>query len=239
MEYNDVLTKLQHYMLTESLIEESTLLKLVDNKRVKKDSPIQAKPLSTVFKPHERDSLFWCFYIMKHGDIAYESLLHRNMIIEKKIKIEYVERLRLDKDLVKPYKFASLSHIENKLANDATIDLPTFLILCVIENINVVFVKNRTYFDLAMNDDPDRYIVYCLDNYKSAFGYEIATNESITQINATFFRLDNITKPIKSISSYKVGELVDMCTRLGIEINNAENKSKTKNELYEAIIKYF
>jgi len=239
MEYNDVLTKLQHYMLTESRIEESTLLKLVDTKRVKKESPIQAKPLSTVFKPQERDSLFWCFYIMKHGDIAYESLLHRNMIIEKKIKIEYVERLRRDKDLVKPYKFASLSHIENKLANDATIDLPTFLILCVLENINVVFVKNRTYFDLAMNDGPDRYIVRCLDNYKSVFGYEVATNDSVAQINATFLKLDNITKPIKSISSYKVSELVDMCTRLGIDINNADNKSKTKNELYEAIIKYF
>jgi hypothetical protein len=239
MEYNDVLTKLQHYMLTESLIEESTLLKLVDTKRVKKEIPVQAKPTATVFKPQEKDSLFWCFYIMKHGDIAYESLIHRNIIIEKKLKIEYVERLRRDKDLVKPYKFASLSHIENKLANDATIDLPTFLILCVLENINVVFVKNRTYFDLAMNDGSERYIVRCLDNYKSVFGYEVATNDSVAQISATLFRLDNIMKPIKSISSYKVGELIEMCSRLAIDTNNSENKSKTKNELYEAIVKCF
>ena len=239
MEYNDVLTKLQHYMLTESRMEESTLLKLVDTKRVKKETLIQVKATTTVFKPQERDSLFWCFYIMKHGDITYESILHRNIIIEKKLKIEYVERLRRDKDVVKPYKFASLSHIENKLANDATIDLPTFLILCVLENINVVFVKNRTYFDLAMNDGQDRYIVSCLDNYKSVFGYEVATNDSVAQINATFLKLDNITKPIKSISSYKVGELIDMCSRLAIDTNNSENKSKTKNELYEAIVKYF
>ena len=238
MEYNDVLTRLQHYMLTESQIANSTALKLATpvETRVKRYEPAKAVA-PTIFKPREKDSLFWCFYIMKHGDIAYESLLHRNMILEKKLKIEYVERLRLDKDLVKPYKFASLSHIENKLANDATIDLPTFLTLCVLENINVVFVKNRTYVELTMNDTPDFYIVYCFDNYK--YGYEIDTNDMIVQIKEKFFRLDNITKPIKSISSYKVGELVDMCTRLGIDINNADNKSKTKNELYEAIVKYF
>jgi hypothetical protein len=244
MEYNDVLTRLQHYMLTESHIVNSTVLKLVTpvekpvEKHVKQYEPVHALvPASTIFKPREKDSLFWCFYIMKHGDIAYESLLHRNMILEKKLKIEYIERLRLDKDLVKPYKFASLSHIENKLANDTTIDLPTFLSLCVLENINVVFVKNRTYVELTMNDTLDFYIVYCFDNYK--YGYEIDTNDTIDQIKERFFRLDNITKPIKSISSYKVSELVDMCTRLEIDINNTENKCKTKNELYEAIVKYF
>jgi hypothetical protein len=47
-------------------------------------------------------------------------------------------------------------------------------------------------------------------------------------------------KPIKSISSYKLVELQDICQKLGLDIVDKESlKKKNKNELYESIIQYF
>ena len=57
---------------------------------------------------------------------------------------------------------------------------------------------------------------------------------------STLFKLESVDKPIKSISSYKVSELVEFCNKLGIEIYDKDtNKSKSKKELYESLIQYF
>ena len=47
---------------------------------------------------------------------------------------------------------------------------------------------------------------------------------------------ESIQKPIKAESAYTVKDLLDICSKLGIELNNNEtNKRKTKKELYESI----
>ena len=53
-------------------------------------------------------------------------------------------------------------------------------------------------------------------------------------------KINNIDKPIQTISSYKVQDLIDICTKLAIEtINTDTGKIKSKNDLYESIIQYF
>jgi hypothetical protein len=231
--YNDVFTKLQDYILNDSTMAKSFHLLPTNHKYVgrKPDRQIvvsQQKPLA-IFEPREKDSLFWCFYIMKNGQTAYDMLEHRNFILEKKLKIEYVEKMRLDKEQIKLHKFSTLTHLESNLANDDRIDISVFLSLCVAENLNVVIVKKRTYFELLMNDSAELHIIYCLDNYKHGY-------TQICPDKPALLKLDNIVKPLKSISSYKVGELTDMCEKLQISITNDKTcKAKTKNELYESI----
>lgn len=239
--YNHVLQKLQDYILDEpniqrSLESKSKSFSLVSKKHYH-TSPLIAKPKNSVFFPQEKDSLFWCFYIMKNGDTNYEMLEHKNIITDKKLKIEYVEKIRKEKQVVKTYKFATLTHIENNLSNDNIIDTKTFLTLCAIENINVLFVKNKSFYELLMNDTPEIYIVYWVGNGK--FGYEKNT-DVFNSIKSTHYKLDNIEKPIKTISAYKLQELVDICQKLDIEfINKDTNKAKNKKDLYEAIIQHF
>jgi hypothetical protein len=239
--YNHVLTKLHDYMLDEKNIQKSLESKYKQDKLVPKKNHQNTssifKPQNTIFFPREKDALFWCFYIMKNGDASYEMLEHKNIIVEKKFKIEYVEKIRKEKQVVKTYKFATLTHIENNLANDNIIDTKTFLNLCAIENLNVLFVKNKSFFELLMNDTNDIYIVYSIGNGK--FGYE-KNNETIESIKTTHYKLDNIEKPIKTISAYKLQELVDICQKLGIEVVNKDtNKQKNKKDLYESIIQHF
>ena len=122
--YNHVIQKLQDYILDETNIKKSLEMKMesrnkpiMNSKEKEKEKEKENSLKSTLFIPREKDTLFWCFYLMKHGDGKYEMLEHKNILTEKKLKIEYVEKIRKEKQTVKTYKFAPLTHIENNLAN--------------------------------------------------------------------------------------------------------------------------
>jgi hypothetical protein len=271
-DYNIVVNKLQDYMLNENKIENSIKNKIMNNRVIKKENEYKKenndtisydnnlKPSKSVkqdkdkdkdkdnslFFPVEKDSLFWSFYIMKNGEASYEMIDFKNLIIEKKIKIEYVEKLRNEKQLLKTYKFATLTHIENQLANEQRIDVNTFLTLCVLENLNVFYLNKNTYFELLMNDSNVIHLIKKNfvngNSYMANFGYKIENKESeeITKYKNNLYKIDNIDKPIKSISAYKVNELIEFCNKLSIEIVNSETKkNKNKNDLYESLIQYF
>ena len=237
--YNDVINNLQDYMLNENTIK-SALNSRIDNnltKPIKIFEKIIKGKMDTI-SPKQKDSLFWCFYILKYGEQNYEMLENINIVLEKRLKIEYVEKIRKEKQIVKSHKFATLTHLENQLANEEKIDLPTFFTLCVLENINVLYICKKTYFELLMNDDKI-HIIHRLDNY-SKYGYEGIEQSKIELYRSTLFKVDDVEKPIKSISSYKVSELVEFCSKLGIEICVKDtNKNKSKKDLYESLIQYF
>jgi hypothetical protein len=237
--YNHVLLSLQDYMLTEKIIQHFLQPITEINKSLFQSTPVVKNAKELIFFPKEKDSLFWCFYIMKFGDIKYEMLENKSLVVEKKFKIEYVEKIRKEKQLIKTHKFATLTHIENQLVNENKIDLPTFLTLCVIENLNIFYTHKKTYFELKMNDTEENHIV-CRSDNPIKYGYEGINNKKIETYKTALFKVDNIEKPVKSISSYKVQELIEFCNKLGIGIVNKEtNKNKSKNHLYESLIQYF
>ena len=209
----------------------------------KKQDTERKKP--DFFLPREKDSLFWCFYIMKHGYSNYD-ISPKHIVEEKRIKIEYVEKIRENKALFKKHKFASISHVENHLVNEHKIDIYTFFSLCLLENMNVLYIHKKSFYDLVMNEEElhNMFVIQLFDNTNHGLKYglkDINTNEVIEQVEQfkkSLFKMETIGKPIKSVSSYKVSELQDFCTRLGLETHK-ETKKKTKNELYESIVQYF
>ena len=249
---NNFFTELEEHEFSEKNIQNilkkreskkenvTTIVPISDNKPVIANEKA-IKPKSScknnIFIPNEKDGLFWCFYLIKNGHLKYELIENKNIITEKQLKISYVEELRKHKQIIKQYKFTTLTNLENNLANEDKININTFLTLCVVENINVIFVKKNTYYELLMNDSPDIFIVYFLNNGK--FGFEQNSNK-IDNIKLSFFKLDNIEKPIKCITYYKIKDLIDICNKLSIDtINKETNKCKSKKDLYEDIIKTF
>jgi hypothetical protein len=94
-----------------------------------------------------------------------------------------------------------------------------------------------------MNDTPVIYIVTEVLNkykYNNKYGYQLAKEDAVNTIRETLYKLDKVDKQIKSISSYKVEELVNICTKLAIETCNKDTgKTKPKKDLYESIVQYF
>ena len=242
-QYNDVLNDLQDYMLYEDIMINSLKMKIEPTPkdiRIVKPSNIIIQHL---FIPNQQDSLFWCFYIIKNGDVKYETLNNKNSLIAKQMKIELVDLIRKNKDIVKMYKFDTISNLESNLANDNNLNVNTFLTLCAIENINIIFLRKNTYYEMLMNDSDKIYIVHEIQSqskYNNKYGYEMGTNESISNIRNTIFKLEAIHKPIKAISAYRLDELINICNKLVININNnITSKQKSKKELYESIVQYF
>jgi len=239
----------EKYMLTtdviQTIIDNQLYFQKINDKDILKKNPTnkismdpQNKNVSLAslrFEPNDKDTLFWCFYVIRHGIEKYHMLERRNFILEKKLKIEYIELLRKEKQMLKTYKFATLTHIEDQLANHAKIDFKTFITLCTLENINIHFIKNKTCFTHLMNDTEDVFVIFYLDKDRYAF-QKINKNE-LVKYTESYYVLDNMDKPLKSIGSYKVHELIDICSKLGIETIRSDNKkTKTKPELYESIV---
>jgi len=234
--------------------------KVMNNNSIKHQSQTQVQiqhqnslpqpKIPASFLPREKDKLFWCFFVMKNGFVEYEKLRLDidtneciNMVVEKKLKIDYVNKLRENKTIIKKYKIASLTDIENYLVNESVIDIKTFLILCILEELSVLYIKKKSYYDLNfVSSDVEsskQHVILCHTPFK--YTYEFEKNQmDIEKYKTDLYKLDNIDKPIKSFSSYKLGDLVEICNKLSIEIvNSSTQKKKTKQELYESILQYF
>jgi len=246
LSYNDVFDELQNYILNDENINKSLKMKITNsNSKNEKPANIIKSTIkkSDLFIPNQQDSLFWCFYIMKNGEISYETLNNKNSLVAKQIKIDLVSTIRKNKDTLKIYKFDTKTNIENNLANDNNINSKTFLSLCAIENMNVIYISKKTYYELLMNDTNITYIVHELQSdskYYNKYGFELATEDSINKTKSSLYKLDSVDKPVKAISAYKVTDLMEICNKLVIETTNKETgKNKSKKDLYESIIQYF
>jgi len=275
--YNDVLNKLQDYMLTEDYIEEcmkhNIFIKSVNDKSVNdksvnyksvndiksiNDKSVNDKSVNdksdceksvniknkqhnkkTIFIPKEKDTLFWCYYIIVNGDTSYEMLPYKNELIEKQMKIELINKIRQSKQLIKTYKTDTITNIENNLANEKLLNVKSFLTLCLIENKNILFINNKTYYECLMNDTDEIFIIHTIKNkYDIKYGFESNNINVADDLKKSLYRIDKIDKPIKAISAYKTDELIQICEKLGIEIS-INGKNKLKKDLYESIIQYF
>ena len=66
---------------------------------------------------------------------------------------------------------------------------------------------------------------------------------SLDSILDSYYKIDNISKAINSISAYRLADIIEICKRLEIDITktgeNKQVKNKLKQELYTEIIQYF
>jgi hypothetical protein len=184
-------------------------------------------------------------------------------LAEKQLKIQYVSIIREKKVILKPYKFDSIVNFEHNLVNDNMLNISTFMALCVIHNINVLYINNKTYFQLNVDDSEDVWIVKTFSSYdvinnnnntknnnnnntiirkyEKRYGIYITTQQNALEYTKQLYKLDVLNKPLKSISAYKVSELVTIAQQLDISIESSKQsgKKKTKPELYESLVQYF
>jgi len=246
---------LDKYMLNTRLMEDisksgyvdTTFLRKQRTNMEKKDNAVIAKlllpppssiakeaPSNPLFVPYEQDTLFWSFYILKHGMEAYQNMHQRNIVVEKALKIEYIEKLRANKGILKAHKCGPLAHIENALLNERSIDLKTLEALCIIESVSCIFVFDKCYYEINIGEDElvDTEISMIVKKpHPEKYGYVEVCDVSTTR--NTLHKVDNVSKPLKAMSSYKLDELVELCKKLNISIIGTVRK---KN-LYEELVK--
>lgn len=193
---------------------------------------------SNIHIVRQKDSLFWTFYILKYGLFNYEiNVLRQFFLIEKQEKFKYIDLIRQNKELLKLHKIKNLSSLENELANENIISIKTFICMCIIENINVYLINDRKVYVNILDETLPINIIfknknkpnYCID-------FQV-TEEKINNYKDNYLIMSSFENNLKSINSYKVDELLDICRKLNLNISSDEKLNK--KELYELITKNY
>ena len=213
------------------------------NKNTSTNTSINTKRIKeAIYKPKQKDSLFWCFYILKNGYSNYEMEINNQyFVIEKTEKFKYIEMIRKNKDILKIHKIRPLTELEDDLANKDKISVKTFFALCILENINVLLVDRRKIFELKCVDIDESHPVNIIHRNSKTYEHHIelnASEEILNKYRDTYYKMSNFDSTIKAIGSYKIDELLDLCKKLdiNISINEEGKKKKTKKDIYEILV---
>ena len=183
--------------------------------------------VNDIFFPKQRDQLFWCFYVILHGQIEYD-MLTSFFTLEKETKYKWIEVFRGRKEMFKPIK-VSRNVVEDELANAKAITMATVKALCHLNDVNVFYVDDKKYYEITTNSEKPFYLIEKVDG---RYGLkEKIPIEKVEYYREHYWKLENLDKPLKAVSSYKASELKDICKRLHIESLNL-----TKPKMYEKIL---
>ncbi len=186
-------------------------------------------------KAHNKkmDKYFWYFYNIKN-DIDEEDN-NKMFSIEKEYKINFVTIVRENKNKLKSHKL-KLSELEDEFANNNFISLKGLYALCIINKINLlVYYENNTYNKLYFDEKENVTNIAFIDKKKNIEDKTL-DKELYDDIINNYYYIENINKPINSLSYYKLDELQRIGEKLCINLYDSGTKLRNKKELYQDII---
>lgn len=184
---------------------------------------------NNIFYPKQRDQLFWNFFTILNGNDTYETV-HNYFTMEKETKYKWIEDFRKNKELFKPIK-VSRNSIEDELANKPKISLHCIKALCHMHDINIFYTDNKKYYEMITNESKT---VYVIEKINNKYGLKKNVDvETLDYYRNNYWQLENLDKPLKAISSYKVSDLTTICKKINI---NCENM--TKQKIYQEIMRF-
>jgi hypothetical protein len=199
------------------------------------------------FTPSQSNSLFWCFYIIYNGFASYE-FESNYFTAEQQFKIQTIEKVKKgeNKTVLKEHKI-SKTCFESGLVTATNINAKTLYALCLCYNLNIFYVYKNTYYEMITNiEKPIHIIIYNAEtnNFSIRLPVDMHAKETLTEhieymekIKETYWKLDNLEKPLRPITVYSVNDLINICSKLEIPvICETSNKKKTKAELYSSIL---
>ena len=260
-----VLSHLNNYMFTENIIHgyilqeprkiypKSITIKDILKKEIlpkdilKKEILPKEKKLKKRFVPRKNDTLFWIFYIIVNGFAEYELIGTNDFEIEQTEKYKFIEFLRKNecKLLLKQHKITKIKEdIENELGHTSRISHKSFISLCICYKLNILFIYRKRCFQLHGGKPEEHvHIIHQYDppienphgRFKYAYEIEPIKQDVEKYKSNEYFHWENIDKPLRCISYYKVKDLLDIC--LLLKIKEEDYKQLNKPELYELILR--
>lgn len=252
--YNNILHSLSNYMLIGDNLNVDfynnkfknqrniPTTHLQNNRYIKNTHPRNETNIqnnkNSIHVIRQRDSLFWAFYILKYGLFSYEmSTCSQSFSVENQEKFKYIELIRQNKELLKLHKIQKISCLENELANERTISIKAFICMCIIENINVCLINDRKMYMNILDETLPINIIFKNKN-KPNYCIDFETNENkINDYKEKYLIITSFNDKLKSINSYTLEELLDICKKLNLNISTEEKI--TKKYLYEFLSKNY
>lgn len=205
------------------------------------ESPNSYKVNINTFNNNElnkKHPIFWILYKMTTEADFFKKL---DDVEEINYRIKFIETLKQNLGWVKVNKI-KITHVETE-AMDTKSDIPLlgafFKAMCLYYKINVVVIKGQIFKIVSLDDDdfiPKFIINWNAENDKFVLIDDIEKIKLMYDNAKTNYY--EFSKPLKSISAYKVDDLRDIARRLNISTADNNDKQLLKKPLYEKIISY-
>lgn len=231
IDFNNNITRKNAIMITSEKKSEKISEKISENILDRNDR--------NFFFPKEKDTLFWCYYINKYGIDTYLLNRKKNFSIESEYKINIVEKLKNMNDSLKQNKLRKIT-LEDELLNKNKIGLTTLKLFMLLDKTNLLIIKKNYYQRLIFDSDKldinnNNYKIIFNDN-ENYYIYKCLISDDVSKLLKNRYEVESLTKPLKSLSSYKLNELQKIGQHLNIILINQNGKNKTKQLLYSEIL---
>lgn len=203
--------------------------------------PLEDNTNDDYIKPKQKDSLFWCLYIAKHGYNDYLQLevnYGMKQIEYQQCISEYIKKnLVLLKNVNTRITKACAQEIISELLTDTKkTSFPVLYAYAIYYNMNLILLhpSKKYYIEILSDNIEEDVPVYLLQKGKYE-DYSIIENplskEEYNNIKETKLKLDSYNRPLKAIGNYKVEELHSISEKVEIDMT----VKYTKPELYRII----
>jgi hypothetical protein len=250
--HEQLILEMQPYMLTvnnrktekkEIINEINTITNDVVCAQESLSKPVVNREIVTnnsVIMPTQKDTLFWCIYIVLHEYADYINIHHNYSIKEMEWKQTLLKDIMANPTYIKnsnrKITKAGVQEILSELMTDVQNTSAACLVaICVYRNINIIVLEHTKKIRIEfMSSDVtnNTYVLYKTDNNKYSICTEALGEPEIIDIRNTSFLIEKNEKPLKSVGSYKTDALIDIAKLLCIYDHNEIYK---KAELYALI----
>ena len=229
------------YLIKEKLLKEMTTVAATESTTPNESKLELSTNVENIISPTQKDTLFWCIFILHFGYNEYLQVNRNYGIKELEVKQKIIEYLNKTPGVLKQTNYKITKASVQEILSDFLTSQKETSMLCFIAMIsyfkmNIIMVDstNRFMLEFISNKDEDlpTYVLH-KDGYgKYKVNIEPVFADNINNMKNTLICLENYMKPLKTASNYKIDDLIDLARKLGIYNENMKYK---KNDLYEQI----
>jgi len=198
---------------------------------------VSAKVVSSkLLIPDKIDSLFWCIYISYYGYDEYLAIGNKYMNTEFVEKAKIMEYLKSSKNILKTINKKITLGAAQEVMSELITNKKTSLLAI---NAFAAYYKTNILIENTINGT---YVEYIYDyelgekwihlKYISKGRYGIC---EIFPILKTGIKIEYPDKPLRGISTYKVGELNELASSIPAIANDPQRSTWKKHDLYGKI----
>lgn len=229
----DLIDSINNKIIKEN--EKNTIIK--EDIKIEFGTECELKKIKdNYFLPKQKDTLFWCIYILKYGNNKYYDLInYGNTELDEKTKcLEFIENNKILLKSCCNYKltFINLKEIKSELITEQikTSFYALLAFVCFYKmNIYIIHESRKMYLKFTNEENKINHILL-KDNKKFKIMHSNIDNNEINKFIVNKYCLEHFEKPIKGVSNYKVSELEEIA-----KIFNIDTSGKIKTDLFKCI----
>ena len=242
IELSQIITDLNPYMYTNNTKtpDKSKSINTVPPPSLSIVEKPNPKPMMELIIPNQKDTLFWCIYIIANGYNDFQQITRNHRVRQLEVQKLVIDHITKDKSVMKNTNMKFTNVAIQELMSDLLgltkgISYQVMMSFCVFYNINIYMIDNNknVYLKFISNTDVELpiYAIYRNENNVYSVDIEEITKDKQESIEKMIC-LDSYLRPLKTISNYKIIELTEFAKQLDLLEDDRKYK---KQELYEMI----